>query len=74
MEDGITTINIIAVWRYGSNGTSILVQPARQTLPNGKRIPSGQRIWIPTKHMHGLDPLLKKIGVDNEFLNKLKFD
>jgi len=74
MEDGITTINIISIWKYGDKGNSLLVQPAKQTLPNGKKIPSGYKIWIPTSKVHGIDELLKKIGVDNDFLNKLRFD
>lgn len=74
MEDGVTTVRFIAIWRYGDKGTSILLQLAKQTLPNGKKIPSGYKIWIPLKNMHGIDELLKKVGLDNDFLNKLRFD
>ena len=74
MEDGVTTVKIIAIWKYGDKGTSFLVQLAKQKLPNDKQIPSGYRIWIPQKAIHGLDELLKKIGLDNDFLNRLRFD
>lgn len=74
MEDGITSINFITIWRYGDNGTSVLLQPARQTLPNGKKIPSGLKIWIPLGEVYGIDEYLKKAGINNDFLNKLRFD
>ena len=74
MEDGITTVNFTAIWKYGEKGTSILVQLAKQKLPNGKKIPSGHKIWIPMNKVTGIDELLKKMGVDNDFLNRLRFD
>jgi hypothetical protein len=74
MEDGITTLNIISIWKYGEKGSSMLVQLARQTLPNRKKIPSGHKIWIPMKNVHHIDETLKKIGLDNDFINKLRFD
>lgn len=74
MEDGITTIRIISVWKYSDAPWAILVQPAKQTLPNGKKIPSGHKIWIPTDKYYGIDTLLKKMSVDNSFLNRLRFD
>jgi hypothetical protein len=74
MEDGWTTVRIIAVWKYGEKSDSWLVQLAKQTLPNGKKIPSGQRVWVPVEDRHGLNPLLKKIGLSNDFLNRLRFD
>ena len=74
MEDGWTEVDIIAVWRYGDKGTSTLIQLAKQTLPNGKKIPSGYRLWIAQKDQLNLDPLLKKMTLKNDFLNKLRFD
>jgi len=74
MEDGMTTIRIIGCWEFPDSPWSILVQPAKQTLPNGKKIPSGHKIWIPKDKCFGIDSLLKKMGVDNSFLNKLRFD
>jgi hypothetical protein len=74
MEDGITTIEFTSIFKYGDKGTSIFLQPKRQKLPNGKVIPSGHKIWIPFSAIHGIDDLLKKIGIDNDFLNKLRFD
>lgn len=74
MEDGITTVKIIAIWNHKDHPYASWVQLAKQKLPNGKQIPSGKRIWIPVKHIHGIDELLKKMGVDNDFLNKLRFD
>jgi hypothetical protein len=74
MEDGVTVINIISLWRYSSSGHSMLIQPAKQKLPNGKKIPAGMKIWVPLKHVHNLDELLKRVSIDNSFLNKLRFD
>ncbi len=74
MEDGITTVSIIGVWKYDHVPYSCLVQLAKQTLPNGKKIPAGQKIWIPTKAITGIDEILKEMGIDNDFLNKLRFD
>lgn len=74
MEDGITTIKIIGVWKYDTCPNSVLVQPAKQILPNGKKIPSGLKLWIPKNKIVGIDELLKKMGVDNDFLNRLRFD
>jgi hypothetical protein len=74
MEDGITTVNFIAIWKYGDKGTSMCVQLAKQKLPNGKKIPSGHKLWIPLSVIHGCDDNLKKMGIDNSYLNKLRFD
>jgi hypothetical protein len=74
MEDGITTVKIVGVWMYDTAPGSYLVQFAKQKLPNGKQIPSGYKLWIPTDSVSGIDELLKKMGVDNDFLNKLRFD
>jgi len=73
MEDGWTTVEFITIWRYGDKGTSILMQFKRQKLPNGKLIPSGYRIWIPKKQSKKLDLILKKVTLNNDFLNKLRF-
>jgi hypothetical protein len=74
MEDGATAINIIAIYKYSAHPFAWLVHLAKQKLPNGKKIPSGTKIWIPTKNIHSVDDVLKKIGIDNDFLNKLRFD
>jgi hypothetical protein len=74
MEDGTTSVNFTKLWQYNEWGTAVLIQLSRQILPNGKRIPSGYRIWIPSSRYTGIDVLLKKIGIDNDFLNRLRFD
>lgn len=74
LEDGMTSVGFICIWKYNEWGTSILIQLAKQTLPNGKKIPSGYKIWIPTKSFSGIDDILKKVGIDNDFINKLRFD
>jgi hypothetical protein len=79
MEDGITILKMISIWEYPNkyrlNGDpSIFVQLAKQKLPNGKQIPSGQKVFIPKGAMINKDDLLKTITLTNDFLNRLRFD
>jgi len=53
---------------------AINIQLKQQTLVNGKKIPSGHRIWLPKKEVGGIDELLKKITVTNDMINRLRFD
>ena len=41
---------------------------------NGKKIPSGIKIWIPTRTIHKIDMLLKYIVIENDQINKMRFD
>ena len=72
MEDGKTRIEIISV--DAETEWSILIHLRKQKLPNGKKIPSGATIFFPRKKVWKIDTLLKYMVVDNDFLNKLRFD
>ena len=71
MEDGQTELGIIAV--YKDTGKATLIQFRRQTLPNGKEIPSGYKIWIPNTRIYGIDYILKMAVIDNDSVNKMVF-
>jgi hypothetical protein len=73
MEDGITSVGFVAIWH--ENEHSFLVQLRKQTLPNGKKIPSGMKVWIRKQDALGrYDEILKTMGVNNDAINKWKFD
>jgi hypothetical protein len=72
MEEGDTQLGFVAIWQ--ETAWSRLVQLKKQVLPNGKKIPSGHKIWIPTKVTAGVDEILKYITVTNDFVNRLRFD
>jgi hypothetical protein len=72
MEDGLTQVEIVAIWKQTE--WSRLVQLRRQVLPNGKKIPSGYKVWIPNNRTHGVDDVLKTMIIENDFINKLRFD
>ena len=72
MEDGRTKLEIVAVWHQTEKAT--LVQLRRQKLINGKKIPSGVKVWIPNVFLYGIDSVLKTIVVDNIHINKMVFD
>jgi len=72
MEDGQTELTIIAVWIEKEHAT--LVQFRKQVLPNGKKIPSGYKVWIKKKSIYGIDAVLKTILIDNDQINRLVFD
>ncbi len=72
MEDGRTKICIISVNR--ETDKAWLIHLRMQTLPNGKRIPSGSEVWFPKKSVYGIDAVLKTVLVENSFINKLVFD
>ncbi len=71
MEDGITTVRVISVL---NNTKSLFVKLAKQTLPNGKEIPSRAEIYFPKYAISKYDKLSKTMDVDNDFLNRLRFD
>lgn len=77
MEDGRTILGLVAVWHYpnkSNNGINTFVQLRKQTLPNGRRVPSGIRLYIPATAMPVIDEVLKTIALNNDFLNKLRFE
>ena len=77
MEDGLTKVGIVGVYNYYNKETkytSTFVQFRKQVLPNGKKIPSGAKIYIPSKECGDIDEVLKTITLTNDFINKLRFD
>ena len=70
-DEGKTRLTIIAVW--AETDKAKLVQFKMQKLKNGRKIPSGQRIWIPNRNIHTIDSVLKTIVIDNLFINKVVF-
>ena len=72
MEDGHTDIGIVAIWHRTDKAT--LIQFRKQTLPNGKKIPAGYKVWIRNMDISGTDDVLKKITIENDAINKLVFN
>jgi hypothetical protein len=72
MEDGKSRVEFTQIWHQ--NEHSVLIQFRKQVLPNGKKIPSGYKIWIPLRDIHGIDLILKHARIENSRLNKLRFD
>lgn len=72
MEDGQTKVEIVSVDKETEKAR--LVHFRRQTLSNGKKIPTGVTTWIPNKAIYEVDAVLKFIVMDNDFINKMAFD
>jgi len=72
LEDGYTVLSFITIWH--TTDLAINIQLKQQILVNGKKIPSGHRVWIRKKDVGGIDELLKKITVTNDMVNRLRFD
>lgn len=45
----------------------------RQSLPNGRKIPTNTDLWIPNTLLGGDDDVFKTVLIDNGFLNKACF-
>lgn len=72
LEDGNSVIDIIKV--CCSTEKAMLVQLRKGTLPNGRKIPAKAEVWIPIKSISKTDLLLKKMVVENDFINRMIFD
>lgn len=72
LEDGKTTLLFKEI--CFETEWAICVYLKKQNLINGKKIPSGYKVWFSKKDIINRDMLLKKIIITNDRINQLRFD